>query len=77
MEDFKKSKKKRDLSQAIAELTELEALKVLIKNNELACTVEIAGLSFGLCDNSKALPLIEFQEKEIRKFLDGKKNMWK
>jgi len=69
-------KEKWDQQEARKELTELEAFKVLIKNNDLACTVEIAGLSFGLCDNSKILPIIEFQEKEIQKFLDGKKNQW-
>ena len=57
-------------------LTELKALKILIENNTLACTIEIAGVSFGLCDNSKVLPLIEFQEQEIHKFLNGKENMW-
>jgi len=68
--------KKWNQQEAQKELTELEALKVLIKNNNLACTVEIAGLSFGVCDNSKMLPVIEFQEQEIQKFLNGKKNKW-
>lgn len=62
--------------EAKKELTELKALKILIYNNTLACTIEISGMSFGLCDNSKLLPLIEFQEQEIRKFLNSEKNMW-
>lgn len=74
MEDF--NSKKWNKREAKTELVKLEALKVLIKNNTLACTLEIAGMSFGLCDNSQALPLIEFQEQEIHKFLKGKKNIW-
>jgi len=61
---------------ADVELAKIKALKVLIKNNTLACTLEIAGLKMGLCDNSKALPLLEFQEQEIKKALKDKPNMW-
>ena len=64
--DFEKQQKEWDTNEAKCELTKLKALRVLIQNNELACTVEMAGLSFGLCDNSKILSVIEFQEKEIR-----------
>jgi len=74
MKDF--DNKKWNRQEAKKELTELEALKVLVKNNDLACTIEIAELSFGLCDNSKILPVIEFQEREIKKFLKGQNNSW-
>ena len=73
-EDF--DRKVWNKNEAEKELTELKALRILTENNALACTIEIAGMSFGLCDNSKILPLIEFQEKEIHKFLVGKENMW-
>ena len=74
MKDF--DSKEWNKQEAEKELTELEAMRVLIKNNTLACTIEIAGMSFGLCDNSKLLPLIKFQEQEIKKFLNGEKNKW-
>ena len=76
METTTKQQSEWDISEAKEELTKLKALKVLIQNNELACEIEVAGLKFGLCDNSKILPVIEFQEKEIKKFLNGKENMW-
>ena len=65
-----------NITEAESELTQLKAMRVLIGNNKLACIVEIAGMTFGLCDNSKLLPLIESQEKEIQKFLKGQPNEW-
>ena len=76
MENFKEQQKEWDIKEAKSELTQLKALKILAKDNNLACTIEIAGLSFGLCDNSKILPLIEFQEQEIKKFLNSEVNLW-
>ena len=71
-----KNKQNELREDADVELTKIKALKVLIKNNTLACTISIAGISIGLCDNSRALPLLEFQEQEIKKALNGKPNMW-
>lgn len=66
----------KDKEGAECELTQLKAMKILIKNNKLGCEIKIAGMVMGVCDNSKVLPLIEFQEQEIKKFLKGKPNMW-
>jgi len=74
--DFEQQQKEWNLNEANNELTKLKALKVLIQNNELACEIEIAGLSFGLCDNLQILPVLEFQEKEIKKYLKGKPSAW-
>ena len=75
-DNYEQQQKEWDINEARSELTKLEALKVLIKNNELACEIEVAGLSFGLCNNLQILPAIEFQEKEIQKFLKGIPNEW-
>ena len=76
MENIYKQQKEWDISEAKKTLTEIEAMKVLIKNNELACIVEIAGMSIGLCNNSTVLPALEHNENEINKFLNGEPNEW-
>jgi hypothetical protein len=76
MEQFESHFKTMDKDQALCELTQLKAMKVLITNNVLGCEIHIAGMVMGVCDNSKILPILEFQEREIKKFLKGKSNMW-
>ena len=68
--------KKREIISAKAELTEWEAIKVLLKNNNLACHIKIAGMELGVCQNKKLLPVVEFHIKEINKFLNNEKNLW-
>ena len=75
-EEFNKKEKKRIIMSAKADITRLEAMKVLAKNNDLGCEVNVAGMRIGLSSNKGILPILNAETKEIRKFLDGKPNKW-
>lgn len=66
----------RDIDEATAELTKLEAMKVLLGNNSFACEVEIMNIKIGICDNSWMIPVIDKQIEEITKFLNNEPNSW-
>lgn len=74
VDDIKK--KQQDIQEAKNELVMLKAAKELAKDNSLACMVEINGVKFGLCENTKIIPAINYQIKEINKFLKGVPNTW-
>lgn len=76
MEEFNKEQKKREIMHAKGEMTQLEAMKVLVRNNDLACEIYIAGMQIGLSSNKGILPILNAEIKEIQKFLDGKPNKW-
>lgn len=76
MESYEEQIKKDKVESAKVELTEAEAIKILLKNNIIACEIHISGMVIGICDNKKLLPIIEYQIKEIEKFLNGEKNQW-
>lgn len=67
---------KNDDRQAMSELAQWHALKILAQNNDLASHIEIAGMSLGVCNNKKLLPAINHNIKEIEKFLKGETNEW-
>lgn len=69
-------RKKDEIRSAKSELTQAEAIKVLLKNNDLGAEIHIARMTMGTCNNKLLLPVIEFQIKEIKKFLKGQPNMW-
>lgn len=71
-----KAEKQREIDSAKAEITEAEALKVLLSNNTLAAEIHISGMVMGTCDNKWLLPVVEKQIKEINKFLNGQPNLW-
>lgn len=71
-----KTQKELDIEDAKKELTECEAMKVLLSNNRLAAVIHIAGMKMGTCDNSWLIPVVDKQIEELKKFLDGKSNMW-
>ena len=73
MEEFKEYLNK---ASALSELTQWKAIKVLIQNNTLGCEIHIAGMSLGICDNSKLMPIVNQNISEIQKYLKGKPNMW-
>ena len=62
--------------EAKANLVEWKAVKLLIGNNDLAAEIKIAGMSVGICDNSKLLSAVEHNIEEIEKFLKDEENMW-
>ena len=62
--------------EATTELTKLEAMKVLLGNNHLACEIKIHGLKMGTCVNEWVIPIIDKQIAEIHKFLNGEPNEW-
>lgn len=66
----------QEIIEAKNEITELKAMKILIDNNDLACTIEISGLRMELCQNKWIEPVIDKQIKEIEKFIDRKENEW-
>jgi hypothetical protein len=65
-----------DKDQAKKELTECEAMKVLLANNALAAEIHIAGMRMGTCDNAWLIPIVDKQIEELNKFLNGEKNLW-
>lgn len=70
------AQKKREIEDAKIGLVVRNAMKILATNNNLACMVKIDGLEMGLCNNKKILPIINYEIKEIQKFLAGKPNKW-
>lgn len=73
---FHERQHERQIESAKAELTEAEAVRVLLSNNTLAAEIHISGMVFGVCDNKWLLPIIDKQVDEIQKFIDGKENLW-
>lgn len=72
-----KSQRDLDIEDAKKELTECEAMKVLLSNNSLAAEIHIAGMRMGTCHNSWLIPIVDKQIEELNKFLNGKTNLWK
>jgi hypothetical protein len=68
--------KRMKIESAKCELTELKAIKILLKNNLLAAEIHIAGMVMGTCYNDWLLPVIDKQIQEIKKFLNNKPNLW-
>lgn len=68
--------KEREVMQAAAELTKLEAIKVLLGNNNLGCEIHVAGLHMGVSENSRLIPIIEAEMDEISKYLNNEPNTW-
>jgi hypothetical protein len=71
-----KSQRDHDLEDAKKEITECEAMKVLLSNNSLAAEIHIAGMRMGTCDNSWLIPIVDKQIEELNKFINGKPNLW-
>jgi len=65
-----------DTREAQNELIMLNAVKELLKDNELACEVTINGVTVSLCANLSVLPAIKKNIAEINKFLKGEPNEW-
>ena len=74
--DFKEEQKQWDINEAKSSLTQWQAMKLLVGNNLLAATIEIAGIRQGVCNNSRLIPVIEHNIREIEKFLNGEPNEW-
>ena len=74
--ELEEIEKDRVITEAKAELSKLEAIKVLIKNNDFGLEIHICNMVIGLCNNSKILPVINYQIIEIKKFLKREKNCW-
>jgi hypothetical protein len=78
MEDqnWEKVKKEIDKDEAKRTLLEIEAAKILATNNDFGCEIHIGTIIIGVCDNSEIVPLLDLQQKEIEKFLNGEPNKW-
>lgn len=74
--DFEEKRKEWDRAEALSTLTQWKAVKVLIQNNTLGCEIHIAGMSLGICDNSKVLPIVQQNIAEINKYLKGLPNLY-
>ena len=70
------AKSEADIQEAQNELIKLNAVKELLKDNDLACEVTINGITIGLCSNLSVLPAIKKNITEINKFLKGEPNEW-
>ena len=70
------NQKKEKKESALSELTQLKAMKILLKNNLLGAEIHIAGMVMGTCFNEWLIPIIDKQINEIKLFLKGKPNLW-
>jgi hypothetical protein len=70
------SREEDDIKEANIQLVKLRAMKELIKNNELACVVEVADLSIGFCNNMNLLSALNDEIDEVGKFLKGLPSKW-
>jgi hypothetical protein len=61
-------------SEAKISIAEARAMIELAKENTLACTIKISGLTIGLCNNSKIIPALEHHIQEAEKCLNGLPN---
>ena len=68
--------KKHEIILAKRALTILEAIKVLLNNNDLACEIHIANLKIGISENSRMIPIVDFEIEEINKFLAGEESSY-
>jgi len=73
---LKKEEMEREIIQATIELTQLEAMKILLSNNSLGCEIHVAGLHMGVSENSRVIPIIDAEMDEITKYLNGEPNTW-
>ena len=64
----------REKDTARAELTKLEAAKILVTNNTIAAEMHIAGMVVGVSVNDRLLPVLDAEIDEINKFLAGELN---
>lgn len=71
-----KSQRELDIEDAKKEITECEAMKVLLSNNSLAAEIHISGMRMGTCDNSWLIPIVDKQIEELNKFLNRQPNLW-
>lgn len=71
-----KEQKEREMQQAKAELTQVEAAILLVGNNTLGCEIHIAGMKIGICNNKKVLPALKHHKGEIEKYIKGEENQW-
>ena len=74
MENWKELNKQRDLAEARATITKIDAAILLLSNNDLACEIHIAGLKIGLSNTGKIIPALKYEQKEIQKYLNGEPN---
>lgn len=74
--DLSPKSKDEDTREAKNELIMLNAVKELLKDNNLACEVTINRITVGLCSNLSVLPAIKKNITEINKFLKGESNEW-
>lgn len=70
------NQREQDELQAKVELTQLQAMKVMITNNDIGAEINVGGLKVGVSMNERLLPVIEAEINEINLFLDGKPNNW-
>ncbi len=68
--------KNKAIIEAKLELAKWRAVRELIHNNKLALTISIMNIEIGVCNNLKLLTLVNYQIKQINKFLRGEPNEW-
>lgn len=58
------------------DMLKLEAMKTLLTNKNFACEITVSGLKISVSNNTKVIPVIENEIKEIKKFLNNKTNTY-
>lgn len=66
--------KQREIASAKTELTKMEAVKVLLTNNDLGAQMNVAGIVVCVSVNERLLPVVEAEMEEIKKYLAGEPN---
>jgi hypothetical protein len=67
-------RKELEIASAKVDLTQLQAMKILVTNNDLGAEIHIAGMIVGVSVNERLLPVINAEIEEIEKFLRGELN---
>ena len=71
-----KSFKEIEKDNARVMLSKIDAALILIKNNLLACEIDIGGIRIGIVKNNKIAPALKHTRREIEKYLAGESNEW-
>lgn len=68
--------KQHAIQEAKREITKIEAMKILLGNNDFAAEIHVAGIVVGTSVNERILPVLDAELLEIKKFLNGEENNW-
>ena len=73
---YNKTQKEIDQVRAKSELINMQAMLILIQDEDLGAEVGVGGLRCGVSVNERLRSIIEQEIKEVELFLAGEPNNW-